>query len=271
MAWRNTQYAFLHAARDAGASAITCANTFATTGPKDFLIDDRAGSLATFTAAATDHYIQLDRGAGTLEEIDRIIIPAGHNYNGHNLRVRTDSASDFSVDPTEILAKTAISAATIIDLAMTGGTEAQRKYRYVRIDDDDAESWNPEIPELILTRTRTLTRGPEPNWEDYPTHNTLHFPKESGAIASLSLGADRRYFAFVYRNVKDSDDLAVFSELIAEVGTSRPFYLDPPFDTEAAVWVKLIEDVRQSQDRLYPAGTDSYRPEIPLRMLEHLA
>ncbi|MHC4715136.1 MAG: hypothetical protein ACYTAN_18010, partial [Planctomycetota bacterium] len=186
MSWRNVQFAFLHAGRDAGAGAISCANTFATNGAA-FLIDDRAGSLSTFTAAATDHWVQYDRGAGTLEEINRLIIPAGHNYNGQNVRVRTDTASDMSADPTEILPKAAVSSAGIIDLAMTGGTEAQRKYRYVRIDDDDAASWNPQTPQHILTRTRTTTRGPEQGWTDYYQHNTLHFEKESGSIASLAL------------------------------------------------------------------------------------
>jgi hypothetical protein len=255
----------------AGAAAITGNNAFHADYPKDFLIDDRAGSLCKFNAAATDHYIQIDRGSGTLEEIARLIIPVGHNFNGENIRVQTDSDPGFGVDPTEILPKAAVSSAGIIDLAMTGGTEAQRKYRYVRIDDDDAASWNPEIPELILTRTRTTTRGPEQGWTDYYQHNTLHFEKESGSIASLALGADRRYFEFTYRNVSDTADLLVFSDLIDTCGTSKPFYMDPPFTDETVIWVKLTEDSRQIQDPAVPASTDSTQRQIELAMLEHLA
>jgi hypothetical protein len=270
MAWRNFQYAFLHAARDAGASAITGNNAFHADYPKDFLIDDRAGALCKFNAAATDHHIQVDRGAGTLEEIARLIVPVGHNFNGENVRVRTATDSGFTTGVVEILAETAISATTIIDLAMTGGTEAQRKQRYVRLDWPNSTSTAWEIPELVLTRTRTTTRGPEQGWGDYYRHNTLDFEKDSGVVASLVLGADRRFFELTYRNVNDSDDLDVFSDLITTCGTSKPFYVDPAFDTESAVWVKLTEDSRQVQDPAIPAATNSTQRRIELLMLEHL-
>ena len=54
-------------------------------------------------------------------------------------------------------------------------------------------------------------------------------------------------------------------------GTSKPFYFDPPFLSEAAIWMKLSEDSRQQLDRAAPGSPDSARPEIHLSMLEHLA
>ena len=271
MTWQGFQYAFLHAARDAGAAAITTNNAFTTAGPKDFLIDDRAGALCIFSTAETDHYIQIDRGAGTLEEIARLIIPEGHNLDTETVRVRTDTAVDFSADPTEILVETAISGTGIIDEAMAGGTEAQRKYRYVRVDFPNAGAITPEIPELILTRTRTTDRGPEKGWDDYLVHNTQDFPLRSGAVASLSDGADRQFYGLDYRDVKLAADLLVFSDLIATCGTSKPFYVDKPFTGEDPVWVKLTEDSRQTQDEAVPAATDAPMKHIRLSMLEHLA
>ena len=102
-------------------------------------------------------------------------------------------------------------------------------------------------------------------------HNTLDFEKESGAIASLSLGSDRRLIEYVYRLVNESADLTVFSELIATCGTSKPFLLDPCFDTEDAIWMTLTEDSRQQLARAAPGSPDSARPEIKLSMLEHVA
>lgn len=262
MTWQNPQYAFLHAARDAGASAITDnSHGWLTANPKDFLIDDRAGSLATFDSSESDHWIQVDRGTGTLEAIDRLIIPSGHNLAGVTITVKTGAADP----PTTTRLTAAGVVAGLIDEAVTSNDD-----RYVRIEFSvTSGAW--AIPQLIYTRTRTTDRGPEPGWGDMLLHNTLDFEKESGSIASLSLGADRRFFEFVYRYVKLAADLLVFSDLLSTCGTSKPFYLDPAFTGETAVWVKLTQNSRQQLDRAAPGSPDSARPEISLSMLEHLA
>ena len=149
---------------------------------------------------------------------------------------------------------------------MTSGNQ-----RYLRMRIIGTGTW--EIPELIFTRTRTLTRGPDPEWIDRKRPNTLVFQKESGAAALLSLGADRREFEFSYRGVDDADatnDLALLLALIDAVGTSRPFYLDPPFDTEAAVWVVRDEPGLDGHEGLVPAATDAPVKRITLSMLEWL-
>lgn len=262
MSWRNPRYAFLHAGRDAGAAALTPSPAADADFPVDFLVDDRAGSLFKFGSSSSSAQVDLDRGAAGLEALDRLLIPSGHNLGGNTITLEADDNAGFS-SPTTLLNAVAVSAG-LIDQAFASNTE-----RYLRLSIGGTGTW--EIPEWVLTRTRTTTRGPEPGWEDYHEHNTLEFTKESGSIASLSLGPDRRVFAYRYRDVKDSDDLAVFSELIAAVGTARPFYLDPAFDTEAAIWVKLSEDSRQRQDPQVPAATDATQREIELRLREHVA
>jgi hypothetical protein len=276
MTWQNFSYSFLHAARDAGASAITSDGTFASAGgvaqaSKYFLIDDRAGSLATYEAAANPPpYVQIDRGAAG-EELTRLIIPEGHNLNGKTVRVLTSNTGAFAGEQIVVLGTTSVTSTGIIDEEIALGTAAQRQYQYVRVDHATSGSWNPEIPELILTNQRTPSIGPERNWTDYLRHNTLDFPKQSGAVASLSLGADRRFVELLYRHVDDSDDLDIFSELIATCGTSKPFWLDLAFTGDDPVWMKLTEDSVQRLDRAAPGSPDSARPEIPLSMLEHLA
>ena len=61
MAWRAPRYCFLHAARAAGVAALTPSPAAAATGPKDFLIDDRAGSLFAFGSSSSSARIDLDR------------------------------------------------------------------------------------------------------------------------------------------------------------------------------------------------------------------
>jgi hypothetical protein len=259
MTWSNFIYMFQHAARDAGAAAITGNNAFHADFPKDFLIDDRAGSLCKFNGSASDHWIQIDRGSGSLGNFSRMIIPSGHNLDGTTLTVKTGASS-----PPGTTRFTGAVAAGIIYEAVTINSD-----RYVRLEVTGTGTW--EIPQLIYTTARTTTRGPEPGWGDYFQHNTLDFQKESGAIASLSLGADRRLFELDYRDVNLAADLLVFSELLTTCGTSKPFHIFPAFDTSTPLWVKLTDDSRQTQDESVPAATDSPMKHIRLSMLEHLA
>jgi hypothetical protein len=261
MTWRNPRYCYLHAARDAGAAAITDnSHGWLSTHPKDFLIDNRAGSLATFDSSESDHWIQIDRGAGSLHAINRLLIPSGHNLAGTTLTVKTGAA-----DPPTTTRLT--SGAIVAGLISEGVT--QNSDQYVRLEITGTGAW--AIPELIYSYTETTDRGPEQGWVDMIRHNTLDYGLESGAVASLSLGADRRFIEYVYRDVKLAADLTAFADLITTCGTSRPFYLDPCFTTESPIWMKLTEDSRQMQDPELPAFTDSTQRQIRLSMLEHLA
>ena len=76
---------------------------------------------------------------------------------------------------------------------------------------------------------------------------------------------------YVYRNVKLAADLLVFSDLLTEVGSSQPFVLDPAFDTEAAIFVRLDRDSVQRQDPDLPAATNATQRQIDLELLEHIA
>jgi len=261
MSWRNPRYAYLHAARDAGADAITLSHTAGTTDYKDFLIDDRAGSLFKFAESSTGQTITIDRGSGSLDAIDRLIIPAGHNITG-TIDLDADTTSGFT-SATVLLSGESVSTA-LIDETFSSNSE-----QWLRLTFNGTGQW--EIPELIFTSTKTTTRGPEQGWVDMIQHNTLHLPLESGVVASLARGLDRRRIEYVYRDVNDSGDLAVFAALLATCGTSRPFILDPAFDTETPLWMKLIEDSQQQQDPAVPAATDSTKRRITLPMLEHIA
>ena len=263
MSYQGFRYCILHAARDAGAAAITGNNAFHADYPKDFLIDDRAGSLCKFNTSESDHYYQFDRGASGLEALIRLIIPSGHNLDGNTITLQADDDVAFG-SPTALLTTSAV-AAGLIDKTFASNTE-----RYLRLLVNGTGAW--EVGQIHLTRTRSMVAcGPERGWPDFKRHNTQDFPLESGVVASLSRGADRQVYELLYLDVEDSDDLAIFADLIATCGTSKPFYLDPMFDTESVIWMKLSADSEQQQNPLVPASTDAPQKRIPLAMLEHLA
>jgi hypothetical protein len=102
-------------------------------------------------------------------------------------------------------------------------------------------------------------------------HNTQSFETSAGIVARVSRGADRKVWQFEYRDVKSSDDIDVLDDLISVCGTAKPFYMDPPFDTESSVWCWLTENVDQGQDDDAPAQTDAPMKHYTLTIAEHLA
>lgn len=274
MAWRNPGYGYLNHFRTLGASAISSANAFSTTQPEDHLVDDRAGSLCTFAAAATGHYIQFDRSA-TPQAGNRLWIPSGHNMSGWDVRVR--AATDASITT---------SVTTLVDPAVAyteGGAGGQavpagaldfvtatNTQRYIRIDWPNEVTINPEIGELFYTFTLTPTRGPEPGWIDSIRSNVLVQTLSSGGEYAYQRGVNRREFAFRYRAVTNGTDIVIL-DAIADVGLGQSILLDPPFDTESAVWCRLSRDVRRVQDPAVPATTDAPESQYQLELIEHVA
>ena len=244
MAWRSPRFSYQHGLRDAGVSAVTSNNTVATDYPLARLLDERASVNMKMNASAADHYIQIDRGASTPTAIDRFYIPSGHNFAGADIRLRaaTDAAITTSVDT---LVATVAAAAGAIDKEFTSNTK-----RYVRLDwPNDSGQW--EIPEIWLTNVVTTTRGPEPNWPDERKFNSISLPKANGEAPTVTLGASQRVFSFSYARTETADS-ASLDALIVAVGTAVPFILDPPYDDESAVVVRLSRAPRSLFDHPVP-------------------
>jgi hypothetical protein len=268
VAWRSPRFAHHHALLEAGVSALSFANAVDADKPADFLLDNRAASLFGFATAESDHYIQVDRGAGTLAVLERVWIPSGHNIAGNTIRIRSADDAAMSVSVANILGGTAVPAGAF-DADLTGST-AQRQKRYVRLEfTSGTVAW--ELGELLLTVTEELSIGIEQRWGDEPNHNHLVFPKESGIEAALELGPSRRGFEFTWRAVPAADR-AILEALDAAVGRSRPFLLDPPYDSEPAVWVKQERDLEGREETELPAETVPDRVwRYRMRALGHLA
>lgn len=271
MAWRSERYCFKHYIRDEGAANITGANAFSTTQPKEHLIDNRAGSLCTFAATASDHYIQWDVSSSALA--NRLWIPAGHNMAGWDIRVRT--ADDAAITTNVV---------TIIDPAVAyteGGAGGQSVPAgaldftfsnngddYVRIDWPNETTINPALGEILYTRTRTLTTGIEPGWRNEVVPNVELNTLRGGGQPVLVEGANQKALEFRYRAVTDATDLTILNAVIA-LNASAPILVDPPFDTESAVW-SILQRHRTVQDPQVPATTDAPQTQFDLEFLEHV-
>jgi len=245
MAWRAPRFGLLHAARLAGPGSLSAPNALGS-GSLDHLLDDRAGFFAEFATAETDHTIILDRGAGTLEAIDRLWIPAGHNLDGVDIRVRAATDAAITTGVVTLLASTPVSGSDAID-----ETLASSSLRFVELA--FLTSSAPRVSELVYTRTRTTLRGPEADWEDDPLDHTSHLETESGAVYHLIRGPDGRRMSLSYVQAVDADDLVLLEDLFA-LGTGAAFVLDPPYDDEPARWVTLTERSRRN-DNPTPAST----------------
>jgi len=244
MAFRNFRIGFLNAYREAGISALSSGNAVNSSFPLDNVMDDSAGRTMRFNASVNGHTLDINRGAGfaSLRGIDRIWLAAGHNIN-INLRVLQHTASDFS-GATVLMVNTAVTLGQAFQAEFTKSDE-----QYIRVQFNDTGLWH--VPEIVLSETRTFTRGADlDDANDTLESINRRILHEDGAVSFIELGGPRRRFSATWNRAQTAD-LTLLQDLIDEVGTSRPFLVDPPSfsvtpDTDEPVrWVRLANDVTQ--------------------------
>lgn len=271
MAFRNFQVNFVHALRHHGIGAVSSVFAVDADFPLDYLIDDSATRTMRFDASLTGHKIDLDRGAdfATAPTFSRMIVPAGNNLTS-NAKFRDDSVPTFDSPPAELgqIAMTQ-DLGDQVDITFTQPTQ-----RYVRVIFQGTGLWH--IPELIYTEARTFTRGADlDDMGDTFIHKTIRIEHQSGAVSVVVRGPRHRLMAAKWHNLS-STDLDILSDLIDEVGTSRPFYIDPPSfsspagDDEPARWVKLPEDIVKEWATSIP-GKGVKQQSIEMAFEDHLA
>lgn len=245
MAYQAMQFMGLHAAMVAGVGALTASHAIDTTTPIYRLADGRQNGLVTFAAVQTNPYITLDRGAGTLRAITRLLIPSGHNLaTATTIQVDTDDNSGFT-SATNILAAVAVSAG-LINLALTSSTE-----RYVRIT-FNGTSIKPELGELVYTDAKTLTRGPQPGWKDYKQINIASTRSRAGVSSKEIMGDPRRSFEFTHERLGATDD-GVVAQWLSDISYgAHNFYFVPPDSGETPIWCELVGQYDRNQDRPAP-------------------
>lgn len=246
MAYRNPLFGFLHAARTAGAAAVTPDDADAAY-PKERLIDSQLRPRFRFGTTAANHRVDVDLGVGFPTGFDRLLIPTGHDLNGQAYTVQQDTAAGFPA-PT-LLGSGTFSGTGTLDVALTASSQ-----RYLRLTITPSGRWN--LPELWYTTRQTTTRGPEPGWVDQPLPNVNETVLRSGARFAQKLGARRRQFSLGYAHLTDAERALFATSLLdATSDGALPFWYWPPDDTEAPVLVHLAGQLTVVQDRQNPRAT----------------
>jgi hypothetical protein len=257
---------FLHAGADAGVGSMTSSGV-ESAYPLDNLIDYRPSSLCKFDGTTSNEWIKIDRGTGTLEDVDRFIMPAGHNLATCDLIRLHSSTNDADWTLLDGWNQTSESDPDgIIDRSFTATDD-----RWVRFTCLEAGTvW--ETTQLWWTNKRTPTIGPEVPWTEEQVPNTVTVPFPS-RTAALSLAGNRWRYDLTY-NMVSGTDLTLFDDLIDEVGVDLlPFYFDCPDDT-APVGPLLMRIIASSYSREQqhptPSGSATVAYRIRFSMLEEI-
>jgi len=253
MAYANPAFGILHAGAVAGFGAITPKNAMAAGQGVERLVDSRTALLAKFAASAPDHDVEVNRGTGTLEAVDRLWIPAGHNLSGSTVTVFSGASSPASTNRGSVVATSAA-----VHLAFTSNTQ-----RFVRVAFSGTGQW--EMGELWITRYRQTVRGIDPGWEapvSVPTV-VMHFAThESTAL----LGPPRRIFHVTFHDVEEGSADATLLGDVANLGRAAAFLFWPPSSGALPFIARLQDDGSREQDS--PAPLLKLGHEYGFRLIE---
>jgi len=232
-------FVFLHAGRLAGDAAITMSPAAVTDFPKFYTIDGRAQSLAKHGSVGAATWV-CDRGAGTLEAIDTLIIPAGHNLGAQTVTVHSDTEGTFA---TPTLLKSFTSAAGQIMQTFTSPSTE----RWVRVSfTATGSAW--EYGELWLGRKREPAKGPIAAWPRARVPNVKLLTFDSGVTGSVVLGPSRLTYTLSWQHLSGTD-LAIFNELdVACTPSCDRFYFQPPDDISALTLMEFGTPMKWAQD-----------------------
>lgn len=267
MAFRAPRYMHLHMIRDdVGIQGLTSALPTEAAFPLDFLMDDRGSVPMTFAADTNTHFIIMDRGSGTLDSVDRIIIPPNHNLTGTAV-IQSDTVDTFP-SPTSVTTLTGLTPGVQKDQSFTGNTE-----RFWRIAFLSAGKW--EISEMYFTSTVTLVGGIDMReMADELQDNFIGLNQSTGVAPRVQTGPAQRIIEHDYR-LQRGDDLAKFEAFIARVGMTKSFFMDPasfstpPETDEPALWVKFADPPLTPYDIAVPMNGIRQK-RVLLRFIENI-
>lgn len=223
MAYRPPRFCHYHAARERGWTNITLdGDSQDPDFPRSRLIDNRTTALFRFTGTPANPNIDIDLGGSFATGLDRIIIPFTHIFD--TLKVWQDSDSGFGSADVLHNTDTGVSVFEQIDLEFDAMASTKR---YIRLDATGGAA-NYYAGELFLTKIVTFTSGPNlANSLDSHRDNVTRLEQPTGISVTVAHGPQQRVIEYDYDSPLSGADLVAMELLIAEVGLTRPFYVDP--------------------------------------------
>lgn len=172
---------------------------------------------ATSVSAQT---IKADQGASGSEEVNALIIPAGHNLDGVTIYFEY-STDDFSADINEAVSNWSQSGTGII--VKTFSPALTKRYWRVRLT---GLSVVPEVGEIFITKLYEFTAQPlGPGLRFGKMRNVMRTISPSGVSSFNELGDARRIKEFVITNISSSE-LSDFQDWSDEWAGKKPFYVE---------------------------------------------
>lgn len=232
---------------------------------KRALVDGRQLPLGSFVATGANAGFQFDLGASGIGSIwNRIVIPAGHGFDGETLEIVAGTSSGIP-SPSSRGTKV-ISGNGVIDwiLSGTGGN----RYWALQVQGSSAA----EVFEIgeIAYGTRSVFSSSvavDPGWsDDYVVEQTRQ--DFAGRTSSVVMSPPRRRFSLRARNIEFGTQDWDVARLVITSGQLRPFWFYPLDDSESPVLVAMASEPTLRQE--FPAPKVSQRFELRLEMIEQL-
>ena len=137
--------------------------------------------LFKFNAAATGAYIHVDQGS-TIYAVDRLIIPAGHNFNSYTLSLKY---SDDNINFYDAVSSWVQGNA--LQIEKTFSSISHRYWKFI-VESNLAA----EMTEVYLTPTYTFERNVRINLTEQHKRNVYREEALSGKVRLVKNGLERR-------------------------------------------------------------------------------
>jgi len=220
---------------ETGTVAVTSENA---SFPAYRLYDRDIGKLFKGNSTPANFYITIDQGAVTSYEIDRLLIPAGHNLTGLAIKVQY-STDNFSGDTNDAASWTQ-SGSGLIDKSFTAQTK-----RYWRLN-IAAPGSAPELAEMFLTKQYTFQRNPNYGLREKPYQkNIVRNETKSGRVRKIKNGEPRRSRAYALTRITAAQraDLESWESVLDSI---KNFYIEDVNGT--LFFAELIDDLEFSME-----------------------
>lgn len=247
MAYRAPSFYFYHGLREALSVTLDAANL----NSKFPLFDSRQGELFAFTTnydAADVKFIDVERpNTPEADAIDTIII-SGHNLFDAQLDVFTSPTVQTMLPGGLFPITTANGVPLFVTLTPVDVLPDSETVRIRFTKGNQAGTNIPEMTEIFLTTKRTMTRGPEPNWDHPWRRQQRRFVNDAGVSSTWLLGAARKSFTLTWRHLAGADRQIFLDMRVQTDDWSEPFWFEPPDDIYPPLLMEVDRDSEWSQD-----------------------
>jgi hypothetical protein len=211
-----------------GTTTVTSENA---SFPAARIYDRDIGLLFKANSAPANFMITVDQGAAGAVDVNRLIVPVGHNLNGRACKLQR-STDNFAGSVIDVVSWTQ-GDAILIDKAFAQPATT----RYWRLNITCA-GVTPEMPEIFLTQSVTLAYNPESGYPDGTLYNVERSETASGLVRKIEQGSSKREYKFKYAILEGADKTAL-EAWAAHVGGLKNFYLSDLAGNW--VWVEMMD------------------------------